>query len=37
MPEETGELMERRLEHTSGEERAFYAVLHAGFTGTVRC
>jgi hypothetical protein len=37
MLEETGELIERRLEHASGEARAFYAVFHAGFTGTVRC
>jgi transposase len=29
LDEETGELIERRLEHESGEARAFYAVLSA--------
>ena len=29
LDEETGELVERRLEHESGEARAFYAALSA--------
>ena len=29
LEEETGELVERRLEHESGEARAFYAALSA--------
>jgi len=32
LDEETGELVERRLEHESGEARAFYV----GLTGPVR-
>jgi hypothetical protein len=43
LDEETGELIERRLEHASGEARAFYAALagpvRVGIeaTGHTRC
>src|SRR6266436_9306113 len=33
LEEETGELVERRLEHESGEARAFYAALSAPVRG----
>jgi hypothetical protein len=40
LDQETGESVERRREHTNGEERAFYTELEAavrvGITGTLK-